>query len=97
MQICNHKISEYGKKFGEKIGLDRLEVWHLNDSRDPFTTNRDRHENIGEGTIGLDEFRLILNHPKLKHLPFIIETPGFDGNGPDKKNLDILKSLVIPS
>ena len=88
------KLNAFLQEFDKKIGLNHLEVWHLNDSRDPFDSGRDRHENIGEGTIGLDEFRLILNHPKLKHLPFIIETPGFDGNGPDKKNLDILKSFL---
>lgn len=74
--------------------LDRLEVWHINDSRDEFNSGHDRHENIGEGTIDLDEFRVLLNHPKTKNYPFIIETPGFDGNGPDKKNIDILKSLI---
>lgn len=89
-----NKLKVFLDEFDKKIGLEKLEVWHLNDSRDPFSSGRDRHENIGEGTIGLDEFKLILNHPKLKHLPFIIETPGFDGNGPDKKNLDILKSFV---
>lgn len=88
------KLNAFLQKFDKKIGLGHLEVWHLNDSRDPFDSGRDRHENIGVGTIGLDEFRLVINHPKLKHLPFIIETPGFDGNGPDKRNLDILKSLV---
>lgn len=88
------KLTAFLDEFDKKIGLEKLEVWHLNDSRDPFYSGRDRHENIGAGTIGLDEFRLILNHPKLKHLPFIIETPGFDGNGPDKKNLEILKSLI---
>ena len=92
-----NKLSIFIDEFDKKIGLHKLEVWHLNDSRDPLASNRDRHENIGEGSIGLEEFRLILNDPKLKHLPFIIETPGFDGNGPDKKNLDILKSLYLSS
>lgn len=72
----------------------KLELWHLNDSRDPFNSGRDRHENIGQGTIGIDEFKILLNHPKTKNYPFIIETPGFNQDGPDKKNLDILKSLV---
>ncbi|HEX7543100.1 MAG TPA: deoxyribonuclease IV [Patescibacteria group bacterium] len=71
-----------------------IELWHVNDSRDPYNSGRDRHENIGSGTIGLDEFKTLVNHKKTKDYPFIIETPGFDGNGPDKKNLDILKSLV---
>mgnify|MGYP001612839269 CR=1 FL=1 len=71
-----------------------IELWHINDSRDEFNSGHDRHDNIGEGKIGIDEFKVLLNHPKTKKYPFIIETPGFDGNGPDKKNLDILKSLV---
>lgn len=74
--------------------VDKLEVWHLNDSRDEFNSGHDRHDNIGQGKIGIDEFKTLLNHPKTKDYPFIIETPGFDGNGPDKKNLDILKSLI---
>jgi len=79
--------------FHLKIGLEKLELWHLNDSRDPFSSMRDRHENIGVGSIGIHTFIFLVNHPKINKLPFIIETPGFDGNGPDKKNIDILKSL----
>ena len=71
-----------------------IELWHVNDSRDAFNSGHDRHGNISQGMIGLDEFRTLLNHPKTKSYPFIIETPGFDNNGPDKKNLDILKSMI---
>ncbi len=74
--------------------INILELWHINDSRDEFNSGHDRHENIGQGSIGLDEFKVLINHKKTKNYPFIIETPGFDDNGPDKKNLDILKSLV---
>lgn len=74
--------------------LDKLEVWHVNDSRDEFNSGHDRHENIGEGKIGIEEFKTLINHNKTKNYPLIIETPGFDGNGPDKKNLDILKSMI---
>ena len=74
--------------------INRIELYHVNDSRDTFASGRDRHENIGQGLISIDTFKLFINHPKTKNLPFIIETPGFDGNGPDKKNLDILKSLI---
>ncbi len=79
--------------FDRNIGLDKIEVWHINDSRDPFGSFRDRHENLGKGTIGLSSFKLIVHHALLQKLPFILETPGFDGNGPDKQNIDILKSL----
>lgn len=80
--------------FEKQIGLKKLELWHINDSHDSFASFRDRHANIGTGTIAMDEFRYILTHPQLRGLPFIIETPGFDGKGPDKKNLDILKKLI---
>ncbi|NMB84561.1 deoxyribonuclease IV [Candidatus Roizmanbacteria bacterium] len=79
--------------FDKKIGLEKLEVWHINDSRDGFASFRDRHDNIGKGFIDIEAFRLILNHRKTRNHPFIIETPGFDNQGPDKKNLDILKAL----
>lgn len=74
--------------------FDKLELWHVNDSKDPFGSYRDRHENIGKGTLGLDSFKILINHPKTKNFPFIIETPGFKNEGPDKKNLDILKLLI---
>ncbi|OGK63130.1 hypothetical protein A2334_04850 [Candidatus Roizmanbacteria bacterium RIFOXYB2_FULL_38_10] len=88
------KLDVFLHDFDQQIGLNNIAVWHLNDSKDPYKSFRDRHENIGTGTIGLDTFRLLLNHEKLKKIPFIIETPGFDGNGPDKRNLDILKGLI---
>ncbi|MEK7633999.1 MAG: deoxyribonuclease IV [Patescibacteria group bacterium] len=90
----NNEFDAFLGKLDKLDLLDKLEVWHVNDSRDEFDSGHDRHENIGQGKIGIEEFKTLLNHPKTKHFPFIIETPGFDGNGPDKKNLDILKSLV---
>jgi deoxyribonuclease IV len=88
------KLNKFLSEFNERIGLDRLEVIHVNDSLDDFGSLRDRHANIKEGKIDPRVFELILNHKDLKQLPFIIETPGFDGRGPDKKNIDRLKDLV---
>jgi deoxyribonuclease-4 len=88
------KLDAFLRKFDREVGMNRVELFHLNDSKDPFGSFRDRHENIGQGTLGLAAFRSIVNHPELRNLPFIIETPGFDNQGPDKKNLDILESLV---
>lgn len=88
------KLESFISEFNKKIGLKKLKLFHFNDSKDPFNSGRDKHENIGQGTISTDEFKLIMTHQQLKHLPFIIETPGFDGNGPDKKNIDILKGLL---
>lgn len=62
-------------EFDRIIGLDRLRAIHLNDSKNPFTSHKDRHERIGEGTIGLKAFVDIINHPKLRGLPFYLETP----------------------
>lgn len=88
------KIDSFFEEFEKKIGLKRLIVFHMNDSRDPFNSGRDRHENIGAGTLSLSPFKLLLHDKRTQNLPFIIETPGFDGKGPDKKNIDILKSLI---
>lgn len=62
-------------EFDRIIGLDRLRAVHLNDSKYPFASHKDRHEKIGEGTIGLKALTDIINHPKLRHLPFFLETP----------------------
>lgn len=88
------KLDEFLSQFDRLIGLARLECFHINDSRDSFGSLRDRHDNIGEGAVGKEVFRLLLNHPKALRFPFIIETPGFDDQGPDKQNLDILKAMV---
>lgn len=82
------------EQFDQTVGLANLTALHLNDSKFPQGSRRDRHENIGEGLIGLAAVKNILNHPRLRHLPFVIETPGFENKGPDKKNMEILKSLL---
>lgn len=88
------KLNTFLDEFDAKIGLNKLEVWHCNDSRDPFASFRDRHENIGQGALGLKTFKTLLNNKRINNRAFIIETPGFDGNGPDKENLEILKQLT---
>ena len=69
------------KKFDKVIGLDRLKAIHLNDSKNPFESHKDRHEKIGQGSIGLEALSRVTNHPKLKHLPFFLETPQDDLSG----------------
>ncbi|MEP6962749.1 MAG: deoxyribonuclease IV [Acidobacteriota bacterium] len=76
------------------LGLDNVRVIHANDSKGGLGSHIDRHQNIGEGQIGLEGFRRILNHPKLRNKPFILETP-VDKPGDDRKNLDMLKALAV--
>lgn len=90
-------FNKFLKEFDELVGIDNIEVWHMNDSKDPFESLRDRHENLGYGEVGEQVFINILNNPRTKHHPFIIETPGFDGLGPDKQNVDILRSWIKKS
>ena len=62
-------------EFDRIVGLDRLKALHLNDSKNPYASHKDRHECLGEGHLGLETFRTIVNHPLLKDKPFILETP----------------------
>ena len=62
-------------EFDEVIGLERLKAVHLNDSMNPMGSHKDRHAKIGEGSIGLAAMEKIINHEKLRHLPFYLETP----------------------
>ena len=62
-------------EFDRVVGLGRLKALHLNDSKNPFGSHKDRHECIGEGSLGAETFRTIVNHPVLRHLPMILETP----------------------
>lgn len=62
-------------EFDAVVGLDRLKALHLNDSKNPFASHKDRHECLGAGSLGVETFRAIVNHPKLRILPMILETP----------------------
>ena len=82
------------QEFDEIIGLNHLKVIHVNDSKNDRGTNKDRHENIGKGTIGLKTLHTIVNHPKLIDVVKILETPWIDGEPPDKKEIELLKSKL---
>lgn len=89
------KLDELSRKISSTVGWENIDCLHANDSKVEFGTGGDRHQNIGRGFIGPEPFRLLLHHKQFIKLPFILETPGFDDKGPDKKNLDILKSLAV--
>ena len=63
------------EQFDKIIGLDRLKACHLNDSKNPFESHKDRHEKIGQGSLGIETFEKVINHTALSELPFILETP----------------------
>jgi deoxyribonuclease-4 len=81
-------------EFDRVVGLDRLGVIHLNDSKGAFDSHRDRHEHIGQGQIGLDGFRHVLNDPRLVGVPGLLETPKGDDLAEDRMNLATLRSLI---
>ena len=65
-------------QFDQVIGLNRLRAVHLNDSMNPCGAHKDRHQKLGQGCIGLEALIRVVNHPALKNLPFILETPNED-------------------
>ncbi|MEK7643455.1 MAG: deoxyribonuclease IV [Patescibacteria group bacterium] len=87
-------VKELAKKINDTVGLERLVAMHVNDSKTPYDSHRDRHENIGEGYLGKESFRALINNKDFQKPAWLLEVPGFDETGPDKKNIQILKSLI---
>jgi deoxyribonuclease-4 len=80
--------------FDRMIGIDRLKVIHLNDSKHPLGSNKDRHEQIGEGEIGLEGFRQFVNDQRLAGVPGILETEKDDAGEYDRRNIATLRALI---
>lgn len=86
-----NKLDDTLYEFDKIIGLNKLYAIHLNDTKNPYKSHKDRHEKIGQGFIGIEAITKIINHPKLKHLPFYLETPNeLEGYAEEIK---LLKSL----
>ncbi len=85
------------KEWEKYVGLSTIRVIHFNDSKSPAGSHYDRHENLGEGHIGLDGLRRFALNRVLHDKAWILEVPGFTGEGPDKENMNILKSLFSAS
>ena len=79
------------KDFDNIIGLDKIKCIHINDSKNILASHKDRHENIGKGTIGLDTLMNVINNTKLKDIPKILETPYIDGKAPYKVEITLIK------
>lgn len=88
-------LEAFLQEFESRLGLENLRCIHLNDSKTEFGSNRDRHENLGDGYFTNEGFARILRHPALQQVPFIMEVPGIDGkSGPDAANRDRARSLA---
>jgi len=89
-------LDEYDKEVGLSAqgGRERnISAFHINDSKTEFNSHHDKHENIGQGHIGLVGFKNLARDKRMKDMPWILEVPGFNGEGPDKKNVEILKRV----
>jgi len=86
--------AETMEQFDRCIGLGRLQCFHLNDSKKGLGSRVDRHDHIGQGALGLNPFRFILNDPRFSAIPKILETPKGDHDDMDEVNLGILRGLV---
>jgi deoxyribonuclease-4 len=96
-------VDEYDRtmaEFNRAVGVDRIRVWHLNDSRRERGSRVDRHAGIGQGHLGLEPFRFVVNDPRFRDVPLILETPkGIDDQGEefDAVNLRVLRQLETRS
>ena len=104
--LCSpESYAETFKQFGRLVGFDRLKVLHLNDSKKPLGSRVDRHEHIGQGCLGLEPFRRIVNDPRLRGLPMLLETPKEESRAKgaievdrfDERNLATLRGLLSES
>jgi len=86
-------VEEAMAEFEREIGLDRLVAVHANDSKVPLGGGIDRHDNIGDGHIGKKGFEVIMGHKAFADVPFLLEVPGVEKQGPDKPNVDALKQI----
>ncbi len=86
-------IKEWVKDWEKKIGIKNIALLHINDSLTPPGSLSDRHANIGEGFIGEKGFKNLMKEERVRSIPWVLEVPGFDRKGPDKKNIEILKKI----
>ena len=94
--VTEHGYAETMKQAANTFGLEAVRVWHCNDAKAERGSKLDRHEHIGQGQIGVEPFRRLLNDPRFAHCAFIAETP-VDEEGDEERNVRVLKSLVKES
>jgi len=89
-----HSYRETFDAFDRIVGLERLRVFHLNDSKGALGSRLDRHEHIGRGQVGLEAFRLLLRDRRFRALPMLLETPKGEDLAEDRENLAILRAMI---
>jgi deoxyribonuclease-4 len=94
--VTDEGYEETMRQVEATIGFEAVRVWHCNDAKAERGSKLDRHEHIGQGTMGVEPFRRLLNDPRFAHTAFIAETP-VDAPGDEERNVRVLKSLVQPS
>lgn len=85
-------LESFVDKIESTVGINRVELIHLNDTKEKFESKHDRHSNIGEGELGKRGIGLFINHPKLKNIPYVLETPKKEKDD-DKKNIELVRKL----
>ncbi len=88
-----HGIEDMLAQLDAGPGAANIVAIHANDSKQVRGSGVDRHDNIGEGFIGEDGFAVFMGHPAFRDVPFLLEVPGFEGKGPDRRNVDLLKDI----
>ncbi len=88
-----NNFDEVLESFDKLIGINKIKCIHINDSKNPIDSHKDRHENIGKGTIGLDTLIKVIDCDKLKDVPKILETPYIDGHAPYKEEISLIRSI----
>jgi deoxyribonuclease-4 len=91
--ITPEGVKKMMSEFDKAIGPEKLAAVPANDSRQPCGSGIDRHDNIGEDLIGVAGFEAIMGHPAFRNLPFFLEVSGFEGNGPDQIDIDLLQHI----
>ncbi|OGG42465.1 hypothetical protein A3A21_02640 [Candidatus Jorgensenbacteria bacterium RIFCSPLOWO2_01_FULL_45_25b] len=89
------RIKKLFDEWEEAVGLEHIVAIHANDSKTTYNSNHDRHENIGMGEIGMEGFKDLAKEKRLLDKCWILEVPGYEGNGPDRKNIETLSSCFL--
>lgn len=93
LEYTKEGIAAFAERCEASFGLENIALLHVNDSKPEHGSLVDRHENIGDGHIGIDGFKNLAAHPFFGSIPWVLEVPGVDGDGPDAHNIDIVRGI----